>query len=106
MRVKLFEGFASPALAGRVSRVDLMESLSVHAADHISTQRSERSAAERKERGGRRKSVEEHQVISDERKKALDALLSTIEWDADGYVDYAEFVRRNTAVRATADKTS
>ena len=98
--VQMFEGFASPASSGRISRVDLMESLGTYASDQVSLQRNERPATERRERGGRRRSMEEVEEAGEERKKALATLLDTIEWDADGYVDYAEFVRRNTGTKA------
>ena len=100
--LKIFEGFASPLQPGKVSYSDLLDCLATYAPDHLSpdgsqpVQRNERpSVGESAERKGRRASQVKRDV-GDRKMEELTSLLSSIEWNADGYVDYSQFVQRNT----------
>ena len=103
----MFEGFAQPSTPGRIAMADLVAAVGQYAPDAIAMQRSERhSVMERFDRQGRRRSEVVKEEVGEEQRRALLALLSAIAWDADGCVDYAEFVRRNTNYQPSSSAES
>jgi hypothetical protein len=110
VRVEMFEGFASPLQPGRVSYTDLLDGLASYAPDHLSQDESQpRQKNERQTvgDGGEKKGRRASQVkrdVGDKRMEELTNLLSTLDWGADRYADYTQFVQRNTTQRDEGTK--
>ena len=109
----LFEGFASSALPGRISRRDLELALNQYAPDHISTQgKSERRSViedrSRRAAGAGGGAADLSLLVdgnSEERQRVLEGLLDALDWDEDGYCDYGQFVASNTGTSNSVNST-